>query len=88
MEGGIERALLDAEHVARDLLDALGYGPAMLRFQRKGLQDEQIQRFLWKGDTARVGRMYSPFASTRSMHDLLSKCKGNFIEPRDAHETQ
>jgi hypothetical protein len=55
MEGGIERALLDAQHVARNLLDALGYGPAMLRFERKGLQDEQIQRSLWKVDTARVG---------------------------------
>jgi len=54
MEGGIERALLDALHVARNLLDALGYGPAMLRFQRKGLQDEQIQRSLWKVDTVRV----------------------------------
>jgi hypothetical protein len=27
----------------------------MLRFQRKGLQDEQIQRSLWKVDTVRFG---------------------------------
>src|SRR3954447_21021976 len=55
MEGGIERALLDAQHLARNLLDALGYGPAVLRFQRKGLQDEQIQRSLRKVDTVRFG---------------------------------
>jgi len=55
MEGGIERALLDAQHVARNLLDTLGYGPAMLRFQRKRLQDEQIRHSLWKVDTVRVG---------------------------------
>jgi hypothetical protein len=38
----IERALLDAQHVARNLLDALGYGPAMPGFERQCLQDEQV----------------------------------------------
>src|ERR1700733_12188965 len=80
MEGGIERALLDAQHVARNLLDALGYGPAMLRFQRKGLQDEQIQRSLWKVDTVRVGHAL-PFRFYKEHTDLLSKWKGNSFDP-------
>lgn len=29
-----------------NLLDALGDGPAMLRFQRKGFQDQKIKRAL------------------------------------------
>src|SRR5215467_1386599 len=44
----IQRALLHAQHVARNLLDALGNGPAMLRLQCQRSQNQQIQSSLRK----------------------------------------
>src|SRR6476469_2677819 len=46
IEGGIERALVDGEHVAGHLLNAGGDGPAVVRFQHDGFEDEQIERTL------------------------------------------
>lgn len=50
MEGGIERPLLNAEHVARYLLNALGYAPAVLRPEGEGAEDQQIQSALRQVD--------------------------------------
>ncbi len=43
MERRIERALLHLQHLTGDLLDALGDGPAVLRLERDGFQDEQVE---------------------------------------------
>ena len=60
VKGGIERTLLDAEDVARYLLDALGDGPAVLRAEGKSLEDEQVEGALRKVDA--FGRQIgSPF---------------------------
>ena len=50
IERGIERALLDLQDVARDLLDALGDAPAVHRFERESFQDQQIERALQNFD--------------------------------------
>ena len=42
----VERALIDAQHVARDLLDALRDAPAVHRLERERLQDEHVERAL------------------------------------------
>ena len=46
MERGIERALIDLQHVSRDLLDALRDAPAVHRLERQRLQDEHVERAL------------------------------------------
>jgi hypothetical protein len=46
VQGGIERALLNLENFARDLLNALGDGPAVLGFEREGFKDEEIESAL------------------------------------------
>src|SRR6266568_1323909 len=43
VEGRIERALLDLERFLRNLLDAFGNRPAMLRFDAKSLENQQIE---------------------------------------------
>jgi hypothetical protein len=48
VEGRIKRTLLDAENLARDLLDAFGDGPAMLRTHGEGAEDEKVERALRK----------------------------------------
>lgn len=55
VEGRIERALLDAQHVARHLLHSFGDGPTMLRTEGNCSENEQIQRSLWKVDMLRQG---------------------------------
>src|SRR5689334_5982629 len=40
MEGGVEGALVDLEHVARDLLDALSHAPSVHRLEGERLEDE------------------------------------------------
>src|SRR5690348_14715824 len=42
----IERALVDAQHILGNLLDALRNAPAMLRAERERLQDQQVERAL------------------------------------------
>ena len=44
MERRIERALVDLEDVARDLLDALGDAPAVHCLEGQCLEDEHVER--------------------------------------------
>src|SRR6478672_9669459 len=46
VQRGVKRPLIHAEHVLRDLLDALGDGPAMLGAGLQGAEDEEVQRAL------------------------------------------
>ena len=46
MECRIERPLIDAQDVLRDLLDAQRDSPAVHRLERQGLQDEHVERSL------------------------------------------
>lgn len=48
MQRGIQRTLLNAQNIARYLLQALGNCPAMLRSQGKNSQDQKIKRSLGK----------------------------------------
>jgi hypothetical protein len=53
MQCGIEGALLDLQDLAGDLLDALGDGPAVLRLQGEGFEDEEVESAL--NEIARFG---------------------------------
>jgi hypothetical protein len=44
MESRIERALLDLQDVARQLLDPFREGPAMLRLELQRFQNEEVER--------------------------------------------
>ena len=44
VQRGIERALLDGERAAGDVLDAQQHAVAMLGTERQGLEDQQIER--------------------------------------------
>jgi hypothetical protein len=46
VERGIEGPLRDLEHIAGDLLNALGDAPAMPRFELDGPEDQEIERAL------------------------------------------
>src|SRR5271170_3598163 len=46
VEGGIEAALSDLEHIPRELPHSLGYSPAMEWTEEQGLQNEQVERTL------------------------------------------
>jgi len=46
LQRGVERALLDQEHVVRQLANPRGNRPAMERLERERLQDEEIKRAL------------------------------------------
>src|SRR5688572_6722022 len=46
MKGGIERALRNLQVFVRYLLNPFRDGPAMLRFEREDLQNQQIERAL------------------------------------------
>jgi hypothetical protein len=48
MQSRVQRALLDLQHFARDLLNAFRNGPTMLEFKRDGLQDQKVERSLDK----------------------------------------
>src|SRR6266581_2854150 len=52
MESGIERALLNEKNLTGNLVDTFGNRPAVLRFQGKRPEDQQIQRALRKIDSA------------------------------------
>ena len=43
VQGGIQRALSDPEGFFGNLLDALGYGPAVERLERQRFENEQIE---------------------------------------------
>src|SRR5438270_7934222 len=47
----VQRSLLNFEEIVRDLLDALGNGPAVQRTQRYSFQNQQIQSALGKIDS-------------------------------------
>src|SRR5207244_3198381 len=51
VQRGVERALLHVKHIAGQLLNALRNGPAVLRFERQRLQNQEIQRALRQVDT-------------------------------------
>src|SRR5262245_21887965 len=42
LEGGVERALVDVEALAGELVDAEADPPAMHRIEREGLEDEEV----------------------------------------------
>src|SRR6266481_2717321 len=46
MEGRIERAIADLQHVVRDVPQALTNGPAMKRLQSQDLEKQEVQRAL------------------------------------------
>src|SRR5688572_15643705 len=46
VERGVERSLIHAERVARDLLDAVRHGPSVHRLARERAEDEEIERAL------------------------------------------
>src|SRR5689334_21562409 len=48
IERGIERALIDLEHVARELPNALRDPPAVERCEEEALQNEQVESALQK----------------------------------------
>src|SRR5215472_11329530 len=73
MQRRIKRALLDAQHIGRDLLDAFRNGPPVTRPERQGLQDEEIKRPLRQIDA--VGSHAFPLYFDKSILSLLSKCK-------------
>jgi hypothetical protein len=69
MQRWVERALVDLQHVARDLLNALRDSPAMHGLERERLEDQHVQRALedvvgfgWQDQKAkeeRVGKRHS-----------------------------
>ena len=61
VEGRIERALLDTQHIARHLLHAFGDGPSRAADRGHCSDDERIQRPLWKVDMLRQD-VVSPFS--------------------------
>jgi hypothetical protein len=71
VEGRIKRTLLDAENLARDLLDAFGDGPAVLRTQGECAEDEKVERALRKNRYKELA--CSPLSST-------GKCTSPFVE--------
>src|SRR5207245_10841266 len=46
MQRGVERALLHLEHLARNLLDTLGNGPAVQWFERDGFKNQKVESSL------------------------------------------
>jgi hypothetical protein len=43
MQGGVERTLLYLENFAGDLLNPLGDGPSMQRFEKERFEDEEVE---------------------------------------------
>src|SRR6185295_14440189 len=83
---GVERALADVQRRGRDLVQPFGNRPAVLRLEGDGLEDEQVERALWKLErfftTTRDLLLHQaiPSASTGEYHRLLSKCKGRDVK--------
>jgi len=63
-EGGKQRAGVDLENAAADLLDAQADAIAVQWLQRQGLQDEHVERAL--NQLSRFGRHASTVSSRRS----------------------
>src|SRR5262245_51675561 len=64
----IERALLDAQRILRDLLNAIGDRPPVLRLEGERLEDQEIESPLRQIEFRRTGHAacLSPSASTRA----------------------
>src|SRR3954462_2409722 len=66
MEGRIERALVDLQDVSRNLLDALGDGPAVQGILLQRAQDQQIERAgqqIWRSRHGVGSRHYAGLVS-------------------------
>jgi len=75
MKSRIERALLNAENVVGNLLNALGDRPPMLGAEGQRSENEEVQSALRKVNT--LGGQRYPFCFYKSkIYYLLSKCKG------------
>jgi hypothetical protein len=46
LEGRVQRPLLDEQDAVGQLADARGDRPAVLRFERQGLEDQEVERAL------------------------------------------
>src|SRR4051812_11872870 len=64
MERGIQRALLDAQDIRRNLLQPFRDGPAVLWLERERAEDQEVERAL-RQVHAFVGHCVSPIASTK-----------------------
>src|SRR5262245_56404909 len=84
MEGRIERALVDLQDVSRNLLDALGDGPAVLGVLLQRAQDQQIERAgqqIGRSRHAVDRRHYKPLvsaANTKRAYDETSTISRRF----------
>lgn len=68
MQRRVKRALLDAQHVLGNLLNALRNGPAVLRFKRQRLEDQQVERSLREIDTLVCHKLPFHFYNEHIMH--------------------
>ena len=75
IQGGIERALADAESVAGALLEAFGDAPPVHGSELQGFEDEHVEHPAAARRTF-FGRYGSPFEVRKSMAAFLSKFKG------------
>ena len=75
MERGVERSLRYLERGRRDLADALGDRPAVLRLERDGLEDEEVERALGSSSfpASILSGMRSLLASTGE--DIACPCR-------------
>src|SRR5262249_9282139 len=78
MKCGIQRSLVDLEHVLRHLLDALGDRPAVLRFLLKRTKDQEVERALEKVELSRLWR-HSVECRLQSIAPLVSNVNTNRI---------
>src|SRR5439155_13832819 len=76
----IQRALLHLKNVARNLLNALGDGPAVLGFERQRFQNEEIQCAL-RQVNAFVHHFPLLLLQNQTLSCPLSKCKGEAQYP-------
>ena len=78
----IKRALLNAEHVAGNLLDAFGDGPAVLGTQGESAEDEQVQGALGEFQFFNGHAIVPLLLRQEKIRQLLSKRKGKMGEAR------
>ncbi len=76
VQSGIQRTLLNAEHIAGDLLDAFRNGPAVLRTQGESPEDEQIQSALGEIQFFVRHEVLHLLLGQEKIRLLLSKRKG------------
>ena len=77
MEGWVERSLVDLEHAARHLLNALADAPAVHRFEGDGFEDQQVERALKDVGVWMHGALSLTF--DRKVSPLLSNVKESQI---------